>query len=557
MEVATPVLIAGAGPVGLTLALELASHGVASVLVERNPSTTTYPKMDLTNVRSMELFDRLGLVDDIRCAGVPSQYSFDVIVASSLAGHQVGRWDLPSVDAMEQTILERGADGTQPRQAWQRISQIEMEDLLMSRCISSPFVDVARPFAVTGVEQDDDGVATTVRSSDGEVRQIRSRYVVACDGANSAVRRALGIGETGERAVVTNSLVHFRSSDLGRLHAHGQFWHIFFVGKGYAAIIAQDEVDTWTLHQQVPPDSTVADIDPMQHLVESLGSDVVIDEILQTSIWRPNVLVADAYRSGNVFLAGDAAHQVIPTGGYGMNTGIADAVDIGWKLAAVVGGWGGDGLLETYEAERRPVAIRNRDWSLRHLEVHLQGQQMADLELLDEETPAGIAHRAALTRHYDEQRGENESWGVELGYGYADSPIVVNDEGPAPEQAWDSYRPTTWPGSRAPHVPLRDGRSPLDAFRTGFTLVDFTAGGAGAGLADEAERLSIPMTHLRLAGETAARAVYERDLVLVRPDGHVAWRASALPADGGRAILRKVAGRSTVVAASRSAPSTS
>jgi FAD-dependent monooxygenase len=337
--------------------------------------------------------------------------------------------------------------------------------------------------------------------------------------------------------------MHFRSTDLDAIHAHGQFWHVFFLGGDVAAIIAQDEVDTWTVHKQVPDDTTLADVEPLQLLQQTLGRHVVIDALLETSVWRPNVLVADSYRGGKVFLAGDAAHQVIPTGGYGMNTGIADAVDIGWKLAAVIQGWGGAVLLDSYEAERRPVAIANRDWSFRHLNVHITGAQMVDKSLIDAETPDGAEHRARLAAHFEQERGENESWGVELGYRYSDSPVVVPEDGDAPEQPPFNYRPTTWPGARAPHVPLADGSSPLDAFRGGMTLVTF-GGADGNGLEGAAEHLGVPLKTLRIENDRNAREVYERDLVLVRPDGHVVWRGNRAPEDP-EAVLTRVTGRAT------------
>jgi 2-polyprenyl-6-methoxyphenol hydroxylase-like FAD-dependent oxidoreductase len=539
----TPVLISGAGPIGMTLALELATHGVRSTLVERNPHTTTFPKMDLTNIRSMELYHRLGIDADVRAAGVGPTYSFDVIFASAMSGEEVTRWSLPSVDQMRATIAERGRDGGQPQEPWQRISQIQMEELLMLHCLENELIEVLRPFRVTGVEQDADGVTTTIESRDGdETRRIRASYVVGCDGANSAVRDSLGITESGDRAVATLSQVHFQSRDMRTLHAHGQFWHVFFLGRGFAAIIAQDEVDTWTVHQQLFEDVRLSDLDPMRSLHETLGRGIEIDRLLETSIWRPNVLVADRYRNGRVFLAGDAAHQFIPTGGYGMNTGIADAVDIGWKLAAVIQGWGGPRLLDSYEPERQPVAITSRDHSFRHLSVHLQAQEMADETLIAADTPEGAEHRARLAEHYTKERGENESWGWELGYRYDTSPIIAHEEGEGPEQPWNEYHPTTWPGSRAPHVDLAAGGSPLDAFRIGFTLVEFN--GDGDRLESEARRLKIPFRRLNLSGDDNARKVYERDLVLVRPDGHVAWRGNSAP-DDAAGLLASVTGQVT------------
>jgi FAD-dependent monooxygenase len=250
--------------------------------------------------------------------------------------------------------------------------------------------------------------------------------------------------------------------------------------------------------------------------------------------------VADHYRSGRVFLAGDACHQVIPTGGYGMNTGLADAVDIGWKLAAVLDGWGGEELLDSYETERRPVAIRNRDWSFRHLGVQLQILDRVYRAFVDDDSERGAAHRAELAMFVAEQDGENTSSGIELGYNYHGSPAIVSEEDEPPELDPLRYVPTTLPGARAPHVALPDGRSILTRFSRGLTLVDHGAPDADRILAASA-RAGIPITHLALDPSSSSARVYERRLVLVRPDGHVAWRGDSSPADCAR-LLSRVAG---------------
>jgi 2-polyprenyl-6-methoxyphenol hydroxylase-like FAD-dependent oxidoreductase len=540
-----PVVIVGAGPVGMLVALELSAHGTRSIVVETNPETTTFPKMDLTNVRSMELLGRLGLCDDVRAAGVPPHHGFDVVFCSSLAGQEVGRWTLPSVDAMR-AANEAVNDGSTPSEPWLRISQEQLEPVLMERCLADERIEVMRPFSVTSVEEVGDEVVTTLRrTGGGPERTLRSAYVVGCDGASSVVRESLGIGLEGERGVVTFAQVHFRSHDLEALHAHGPFWHVFFVGKGVGAIIAQDERETWTLHTTVPPETRYGDLDPVALVRQATGRDVEIDEVLQHTVWRPNVVVADRFREGRVFLAGDAAHQVIPTGGYGLNTGIGDAIDIGWKLAAVLAGWGGPALLDSYEAERHPVAVRNRDWSFRHLQVHIDVQELVEPALVDEVSPAGDEHRAALSRFLQENRGENESSGIELGYRYDRSPVIPAEDDVAAQDPL-RYVPSTAPGSRAPHVRLADGSSTIDLFVDGFTLLRFSDVADPTGFVVAAEGLGVPLSVRRIE-DRHAREIYGRDLVLVRPDGHVAWRGDASPADP-EGVIRQVAGVAPVPA---------
>jgi FAD-dependent monooxygenase len=417
----------------------------------------------------------------------------------------------------------------------------------MERCLADPLIDVLRPWRLVGLDQDGDGVTATIesRQEQGEQKTLRASYLVGCDGANSAVRGILGIDQQGERDVTTFAQVHFRSRDLEALHTFGQFWHLFFIGGGVGAIIAQDERETWTLHTtDLGDEAEGGEIDPQALLNRICGREIAVDEFLEVSVWRPNILVADSFREGRVFLAGDAAHQVIPTGGYGLNTGIGDAIDLGWKLAAVVSGWGGEALLDSYEAERRPVAIANRDWSFRHVGVHMEAQELVDHSLLDEEGPAGEAHRKEIAEFLEVNRGENESAGIELGYSYASSPVIASDSEAPAEAASDPFRyvPSTLPGSRAPHVTLADGGSLLDRFVDGFTLVAFGAGAEEAAepFSAAAAELGMPISVLRI-DDAKAREIYERDLVLVRPDGHVAWRGAAAPGDPA-AILAQVTG---------------
>ncbi|MEE2032556.1 FAD-dependent monooxygenase [Rhodococcus chondri] len=542
-----PVVISGAGPVGMILALELSMHGIRSTLVEQAPQTTSFPKMDLTNARSMELLARLGLVDEIRSVGVASEHSYDVVFCTSMAGRQVGRWKYPGVDEMSERIASKN-DGTTPAHAWQRVTQIEVEKLLMRRCLADENIEILRPWRVTAVTQDDDGARVEITSPvDGTVHTLEADYVVGCDGAGSVVRRAMELTMEGQRGVITFCQVHFKSRDLETLHVHGQFWHTFFVGGGVGAIIAQDERDTWTLQTSAITDGVrTEDIDKQELLDAVCGRHLEVDEVLQSSVWHANVLVADRYRLQRLFVAGDAAHEVIPTGGYGLNTGIADAVNLGWKLAAVIRGFGGNDLLDSYEIERRPVAIMARDWSFRHLGVHVKAQELIDHTLIESDTAEAEEHRRALAEYFASNTGEHESFGVEMGYLYA-SPVIVSDGSPVPENDGATYVPTTLPGARAPHVRLPDGQSMLDAYRDTFTIVSFIGEEATTGLVDAARAANLPVRVLAVADATA-RTVYETDLVLVRPDGHVAWRGNALPVDPS-GLVSIVAGRTTAVAA--------
>ncbi|WBB50428.1 FAD-dependent monooxygenase [Verrucosispora sp. WMMA2044] len=526
-----PVLVVGAGPVGMVAALTLAHHGVSCVLVDAAFETSNHPKLDFVNPRSMELFRHLNLVDDIRSAGVGAAHPADVVWSTGLAGQPITTWAIPSVAEERRRIVERN-DGTQPAEPGQRISQINLEPVLRDRCLSHPLIDLRRGWYLDSLVQDDDEVRSDlVNVLTGSRRVIRSRYVLGCDGASSQVRKAVGVGLAGfDVPQLPNAyMVHFKSTDLSTLHRHGPFWHYFAFRY---VIISQDEVDTWTVHVNGtdPTEFDPPPADPAAFLRETMQTNLTIDKVLLTSRWRPNFLLADQYRSARVLLAGDAVHQMFPTGGYGMNSGIGDAVDVAWKLAAVLKGYGGPGLLDSYEAERRPVGLRNMHTSHRHLGVHLKAGTLLR---------AG-ASLESVASFLEAERGENEYRGIELGYRYDDSPVICSDNTVEPEWSPWRYTPTTWPGSRPPSLRLHTGELIFDHLGQRFTLVDFAGDGRADGLLNAASAQGMPLHHT-VVTDDSARQRWERDLVLVRPDQHVAWRGNRSPVDA-TAVVRRILG---------------
>lgn len=353
-------------------------------------------------------------------------------------------------------------------------------------------------------------------------------------------------------------LVHFKSRDLTRLQKQGQFWHIFFLGPPGelgGAIIAQDEVDTWTTHRFLPLDADVDTISSEDAVYEVLGGlyekyPIKIDEILVRSVWRPNIAVARNYVGPHtrVFLAGDSAHQNIPTGGYGMNLGIGDAYDLGWKLAAVINGSAGKALLQSYEEERRPVALRNVERSGVHFDVHQQLKPLlmgGDPRRIDQDTEEGRALRLRIHNHYQENDGENKDIGIEMDNRYKSTVIIPSESGEEPPWTTSRYTPSTWPGSRSPHVFLSDGTPIFDHFGKDWTLLSFSKEPLGQPfLLDSASRCEIPLTHVCLAEEVLAKKLYEKPLVLIRPDQHVAWRGDVISSrDEAQRILLTVVGK--------------
>jgi len=534
----TPVLIAGGGPVGMTLALNLARYGVRSLLVERNPTTTRHPKMDLTNGRSMELYKRLNLTERLRDAGVPRGNPFDIAWVTSMAGHELHRFKYPSADAAREIIHARN-DGSQASEPGLRVSQIVIEPVLKQAIDECPLIDVRFGVAFERiVSQDATGVTVEISDSEtGAIETVRCLYLAGCDGGGSRVRRELGIELDGDMAVAGAHMVHFRTEARDVVQRWGVTWHY---QSGSGTIIAQNDDDIYTLQAWLIPGMGVESMRP-EDVLEGWAGTRFDYEILQANPWAANFVVAQRYRDGRAVLAGDSAHQFVPTGGYGMNSGIADAAGLSWVLAALIQGWGGETLLEAYERERLPTAWWHLEASRRHMGVRLQiGQLYAEAGDLGGEGPEAEARRAELGRKIAEiGNAENESWGVELGYRYDDSPVVFAEPSPPPVDPI-TYTPSTWPGARLPHVFLADGASIHDKLGLYFTLVALDDVDSGA-IETAAHDLDIPLSVLRL-GRPDLKAIYERDLMLVRPDQHVAWRGDALPSDL-YALLTRVTGR--------------
>ena len=515
-----PVIIAGGGPVGMTLARDLARRGIQTLLIERNPTTTRHPKMDITNARSMELFRRLGVVDALRAVAVPEANNFDVSWITGLSGHELYRFRYPSVTQWRQLIRDKN-DGSMPGEAPMRVSQVEIEPVLARAVQAEPLVDARWSVAFADLSQDADGVTVTLLPNGGAPERVRCDYLVGCDGGTSDVRRCLGIGLQGQASVQQRFMTHFRSDARDVLAPWGVAWHYQSL-KG--TLIAQNDRDIWTLQTRWPDDVPPPAIDPGALLRTFAGRDFDY-EILVANSWTSHLLVARSYQDGRVFLAGDAAHQYIPTGGYGMNTGIGDACDLGWKLAAVLHGFASPDLLDSYEIERRPVGLRNCDASGRHTKVRGAIAQVLRQDLTAP-GPAGDAVRAEAGKQIaDLGNAENESFGIELGYAYPDSPIVCGEpNAEIPGTALD-YEPSTVPGVRLPSVVLNGATPIYDRLGPWFTLVCCGVP-PSASLLAAAERHRMPLSVLRL-DEPELERVYGRGLILVRPDQHVAWRGRA------------------------------
>jgi len=537
IELETPVLIAGGGPVGMTLALHLAHYGVRSTLVERNQTTTRHPKMDLTNGRSMELFKRLGLADRLRDAGVPRQNPFDISWVTSMAGHELYRFRYPSANESREIISKKN-DGSQASEPGLRVSQIMIEPVLKKAVDEHELIDVrfgTRFERIIG--QDAHHVdAEIVEVETGASQRVRCQYLAGCDGGGSRVRRQLGIELDGDMAVAGAYMVHFRTQAKDLLQRWGIAWHY---QSGAGTIIAQNDDDIYTLQAWLLPGQDPATMKPQDVLEGWVGKKFEY-EILQANPWTANFVVAQHYVKGRVVLAGDSAHQYIPTGGYGMNSGVADAAGLSWVLAALVQGWGGENLLDAYEKERRPTAWWHLEAARRHMGVRIAiGEVYAEAGDLEAPGAEAEAKRLAVGNKIAELgNAENESWGVELGYRYDESPIIFTEPNP-PAIDPIAYRASTFPGLRLPHLFLEDGSSvheKLGLFYTFLALTEFDS----ANVERISAELAVPLKIVQLHQE-GLRKIYERNFLLVRPDQHVAWRGDALPADFAQ-VLKHVTG---------------
>jgi 2-polyprenyl-6-methoxyphenol hydroxylase-like FAD-dependent oxidoreductase len=522
----TQVLIVGAGPVGLTLAIDLGRRGIACILLEQKAAPQFLPKMERCNARTMEIYRRLGIAQKVRDAGFPRDAPMDVFIVTSLIEPPLLHLPYPSV-AQAQAEIAACNDGSMPLEPYQLISQYTLEPLLKSVAETLPSVSVRYGCEFLSFAQDESGVRAQVKRSDGATVELSANYLVGCDGGGSGVRRQLGIKLQGEANLLELRQALYRCDDLFERIPIGKGRHYHVADAHNTFLIVQDSTRHFTLHAVVDSD------DDMKTMFEQTVAMPVQYEMLYVGKWRQNLLLADNYQSGRVFLAGDAVHLVIPTGGLGMNSGVGDASDLAWKLAAVLQGWGGPGLLASYEIERRQIGDRNVAAS-RHASRGRRAWRAMYRPNIRDHTPEGAETRANLTRVADvEQRKSNEMIGAELGYRYVGSPIIWPEPGEGPAPNFMKYEPTTWPGARLPHLWLSDGTALHDRIGDGYTLLRLAGESDASALAKAFAAYGAPFSVLDIK-ETHPRDVYGYDLLLLRPDLHVVWRGNRMPDDPGK-----------------------
>ena len=518
----TDVLIVGAGPVGLGLAVDLGRRGVPCLVVEQGDGTFEFPRANAVNVRTMELCRRWGVADDVRAEAIPPDYPHTAVYLTSLAGYEVGR------------VERAGHGGDKPSQFSpeqpQRCNQMYFDPILRRRAESFPHVEM-RYFTrfEKFTQQPDKVIAEITDVATGDVERMSARYLIACCGGASSIRGDLGIKLEGLPEIGTPVHIFFRTDALWDHHEKGRAALHYLMGPQgrWATMISVNGRDLWSLSVEIPGRAgTISDDEARGYVDRALGMSVEY-EIRSISYWTRREMVADRYGDGRVLIAGDCAHLNGPEGGYGMNTGMGDAMDLGWKLWAHTAGWGGPGLMASYETERRPIALRNVAEATKNLRNH-----EVDYPGLLSDTDDGDAQRrecgAQIESDGQRRHGHN---GLALGFRYQSPLIRPSNEGEPPVDDTANFVPSSFPGCRAPHHWLDGDKSIIDLFGGGFVLLRLGSNPPDvSGLANAAGSRNVPLEIVDI-GEPEIRAAYERDLVLVRPDGHVAWRENAAPTD--------------------------
>ena len=471
----------------------------------------------------------------------------DVYVTTRLVDEPILHLSYPSPEEAAH-LARKTNDGSLPLESQQLVSQYALEPLLKEVAEEQATVTVRYGCGLESFEQDAHGVTARLTDRDGMAETVRTDYLVGCDGGASTVRKALGIELSGKGSLATLRQVFFRSQDLiDKVPVAGRARHFYFADGDArmigTAMVVQSDQRHFTFHTGLPEDTDFAPV-----IVAKIGTPVEV-EVLAVNSWTLHLLVADRYRVGRVMLAGDSAHLVIPQGGLGMNTGIGDATDLAWKLAGTLEGWGGPGLLESYEIDRRQVALRN----VRASEYAALGTaewRRASTAEVGDDTPQGARIRARVAELADvHQRKGHEMTGIELGYRYVDSPVISYDPSGETDDGFTyTYRPRAEPGFRLPHAWCADGTALHDRLGRGYSLVRL--GGTNADTAELEQAIretGAPLTVLEV-NEPNLRDAYGSDLFLLRPDLHIAWCGSAAPQDAA-GLAAIVTGRASSLGA--------
>jgi 2-polyprenyl-6-methoxyphenol hydroxylase-like FAD-dependent oxidoreductase len=528
-----PVLIVGGGPFGLMLANELGRRAIPVVLVEQNPGTTQNAAANATQARTMEHFRRLGFADEVRALGLPPDFPTDVAYFTRFARHELARFSLPSSRDARQLVTTLSGSWS-AAELPHRCNQKFIEPVLRRHAQALPGVSVNYGWRMTRFRQFDDRVEADVEPASGGAGQtVKARYLVGADGPRSAVRQALGIRYAGETGVTRPFVggrmyaVYARIPAFYREVPHRPAWmNVAFNPERRCFMPAVDGKAEFAFHTQLYPhedENRVTEAQAILMVQQTIGLPLRVEVITRVPWTAGHSLVAEKFGRGRIFIGGDAAHLFTPTGGLGYNTAIEDAVNLGWKLAAVLKGLAAPALLASYEAERRPLALRNTAYAKAFADSL---GNYAPVPQIEDDTPAGEAARRRAGEYYSAHgRAEFNIPGITFGGRYDGSPAIVPDGTTAPPDRPNEYVATACPGGRPPHIWLADGRSLYDCFGFEWTLLRLGAS-EGLGFIQWARLRRLDLRVLDLKTEEA-RDLYAADLVLIRPDQIVAWRGNS------------------------------
>lgn len=546
-----PVMIVGAGPAGLTTALALARHGIQSQIITRYPNQAHSPRAHITNQRTLEIFRALRVIDAVMEEAVCiEEIPYNPFILS-LAGPEVVRATAWGAGLKDQERYRRASPYTP-----HNIHQHRLEPHLAAAVVDSGLADLRYNTEFLDFTEDPDGVYVRTRHRlTGEIRTVRASYLVGADGGRSSVREQAGLTLTGELDLTDFANVRVKA-DLRRYTEHrpgAMYWTIAMTN--FPVWIMLNRWDEWLVSWVVNEDFDPADHDAIRTVIRrGIGDKSVPLEILDVATWKMNHAAAEQYSAGRVFCAGDAVHLHPPMNGLGSNTSVADGFNLAWKLAAVLTGKAGPRLLDTYSQERAPVGRQVVDRAFQSagevlavptalgLTPAMSPEEMWQKVLeADLPGPEGDAQRAAIAEAMQLMEYNLNAHGVEVGYRYEAGALVRHPDDAADEpQSTDLvYRASTVPGEHLPHVWLERGRrqwSTLDLVGNGFALLTGRGGEAWMAAADRVQQqlgvgiavrvIGAPGSFRDLLGEWAAvRGTDEDGGVLVRPDGHVAWRA--------------------------------
>jgi 2-polyprenyl-6-methoxyphenol hydroxylase-like FAD-dependent oxidoreductase len=533
MKKQADVLIVGAGPVGLTLAIDLAWRGVNVTVVEtRAAAAPPEPKCNHVAARTMEIFRRLGLAEKVRNAGLPADYPHDIVYRTSFTGQELTRIPIPC--RRDRFTVKDGPDCNWPTpEPPHRINQIFLEPILFEHAVAQPRIRIINRTSIEQVVVEDSSARVTLRDLEtGVVSGLICRYLVGCDGARSIVRKAIGAELAGDAVVQRVQSTYIRAPDLIGRQRHERAWGTGVVNPRRAGMVyAIDGRERWLVHNYMKPgegDFDSVDRDACIRTILGVGADFSYD-IISREDWYGRRLIANKFRDRGAFIAGDAAHIWVPYAGYGMNAGIADAMNLSWLLAAHLNGWAPSAILDAYEAERWPITSQVSRFAMSHAEAEIRRRGAVPDEIEEAGSGGERARQEVGRLSYEINVQQYACAGLNFGTYYDRSPIIAYDGAEHPAYTMNSYTPSTVPGCRTPHLWCADGRSLYDAMGPEFTLLRFDSALDVAALEAAARRRELPLRILDV--ERPATGNPDHALVLSRPDQHVAWRGNTLPAD--------------------------